>query len=161
MENNPDLKFISIHKAIREHFDFLFNRGFRITAVVFTDEGSESWVVTMLNGDWFIKLYCNQGYVNLAFTNLQVVDETGFLDLDDALEFMGNGNHGFYTDGTKYPNEHEQVKTIAHLFKRNFNELITQFDNLKPVILKQEATSPTYSENGRLSMDDLPFLFPE
>jgi len=161
MENNPGQKFVDIHKAIREHFNFLFKRGFRITAVVFTDESSESWVVTMLNGDWFVKLYCDQGYVNLAFTNLQVVDEVGFQDLNDALEIMGNGNYDFYSAGTKHLNEQDQVKAIAHLFKRNFNELITQFDDLNPVILEQEVTSSTYSESGRLSMDNLPLLFPE
>lgn len=159
MENTPDLKFLSIHKDIREHFGFLFKRGFRITAAVFIDHSAESWVVTLLNDDWFIKLYCEQGQVNLGFTNQQAVDDVGFLDLNDALEFMGKGVDEYYGTETKYMNEQDQVKTIAHLFRRYFNELITQFDDLNPTILGKAVTGSKHSKNGRLFMDNRPFSF--
>jgi len=159
MENNPDLRFLDIHKDIREHFDFLFKRGFRITAAVFIDNSTENWVVTMLDDDWFVKIHCEQGHINLGVTNLKVIDEAGFLDLNATLALIGKGDDEIYNVKTKLMNEHEQVKNIAHLFKRHFNELITQFDDLIPTILDQGVIGSAHSINGRLSLDNRPFSF--
>ena len=156
MENNPGIKFLNIHKDIKEHFDFLFKQGFRIAAAVFVDNSTKNWVVTLLNDDWFVKLYCEYGHVDLGLTNLQVVDEAGFLDLSMLLESIEkDGGESYYTD-EKYMNEQEQIKSIAQLFRRYFNELITQFDDLNPTVPNQGISYPAYNIYGQLSIGNCP-----
>ena len=160
MRNDPGLIFLNIHNNIKEHFSFLLKRGFHITSAMFLDNSAENWVVTMLDDDWFIKLRCDQGHVNLDFTNLQFVDEVGFLSFSNTLKLIGKGDDEFYSIRAKHMNEQEQVGSLAHLFKRYFNELITQFDDLDPAIPDPDLSNLAYNENGQLSIDNCPFSFP-
>jgi len=159
MKNRPDLKFLNIHKSIRENFGYLFKRGFRIAAAIFIGNGTENWVVTMLADDWFIRVHCVQGKITLGFTTLQLIDEIGYLDLETILQFIGEGNDKLYAIKARSMNEQQQIKSIAQLLRRYFNELITQFDDLNPLTLDQIYPIQNNSINGQLSLDNCPFIF--
>ena len=156
MENRPDLIFLNIHKSIKENFDFLFERGFRITGAMFTGKGTENWVVTMLVDDWFIRVHSSRGRVTLGLTTLQLVNEIGFLDLGTMLQFIGEEDDKLYITKAETMNEQQQLKSIAQLFKRYFNELIIQFDNQ----IDQTYSTSINSVNGLISMYISPFYFP-
>ena len=152
MDNRPDLRFNNIHKNIRIYFDFLLKRGFRIVSAMFVGKGSDSWLVTMLAGDQFIKIHCLQGKVNVGITTSQLVDRIGFLDLEILLEHMGKGEGMSQKTVTLPPDEQQQLEDMALLLREHFDEITTLFDSVNSNILNRVFSNA----NGQLSMDNCP-----
>ena len=158
MKNQPDQKFLHIHRNIRKNFDFLFKRDFHITGFMFMDDNNEDWGVIMNADDLFIRIRCIQGRVDLGFTTMYLFDKIGLLDLESMLQFIGEGNDMFYAIKARSMNEQQQIKSIAQLLRRYFNELITQFDDLNPLTLDQIYPIQNNSIKGQLSKDNCPFI---
>ena len=122
------------------------------------DDNNEDWGVIMNADDLFIRIRCIQGRVDLGFTTMYLFDKIGLLDLESMLQFIGEGNDMFYAIKARSMNEQQQIKSIAQLLRRYFNELITQFDDLNPLTLDQIYPIQNNSIKGQLSKDNCPFI---
>ena len=156
MIDYPDRKFRWIHETVIVHFDFLFQQGFQVISVLFTDRGVEDWQVMMLLNDCFIRLYCDSGKVNLGISTTQLFDQVGFLDLSTLFQCTFDYDPTYDMTELKKKNEGQQIEEIALLFEKHFGDIFAKFDMLSNLIF--DGTWVTLdAKNGRLSKDNLPF----
>lgn len=126
MNDQPDLKFRHTLVAIRQYFDFLFKRGFRIVSVLFTDQRNENWQVSLMSENYVINIYGEQEIINLALGVMQPNNECKLFDLEYLAQMMNNGR-GFFHLPDEFPiNEAQQFKRIARFLEKHLISILAQ-----------------------------------
>ena len=127
MNDQPDLKFRKTLEDIRLHFGFLFNRGFRLSSVLFAGQTNDDWQVTLSEGKRLVHIYSEQGIVNLIMSTLLQANEVVYFDMEASsnLEF-------FYTIDEFPITESQQLQKTARFLEKNLIALLAQAekDNL-------------------------------
>ena len=121
MNDQPDLKFRKTLEDIRLHFGFLFNRGFRLSSVLFAGQTNDDWQVTLSEGKRLVHIYSEQGIVNLIMSTLLQANEVVYFDMEASsnLEF-------FYTIDEFPITESQQLQKTARFLEKNLIALLAQ-----------------------------------
>ncbi len=157
MTTRPDLKFRWICEIVDTHFKFLFQQGFCVVSVMFTDRSEEDWQVMLLMDDYFIRLRCDQGRISLGLSTLQLCGQVGFFDLNTVFRFTFGYDGLHDIPGTGWENEEQQIEEIARLFGKHSREIFKGFDVLGTRILDRVWIISKPNQNGQLPMDSYPF----
>jgi len=159
MEDRPDLKFRRIHENVRYHFDFLFNRGFRITSATFAGRGTESWQAIMMAGNRIIRIHSDRGKVDLALSTLQLFDEIGLFDLDSMAQHVGQGKEPSPVPEAERMNEVQQLERVARLLEKYFDDIFAQFERSNFLIPDRLSFSDLLQQNRATVLGQLPGFF--
>lgn len=126
MNDQPDLKFRKTLEDIRLHFGFLFNRGFRLSSVLFAGQTNDDWQVTLSEGKRLVHIYSEQGIVNLIMSTLLQANEVVYFDMETSsnLEF-------FYTIDEFPIAESQQLQKIASFLEKNLIVILAQAEKAK------------------------------
>jgi hypothetical protein len=158
MITRPDLKFGWIEETIRDHFDFLFNRGFSLTSTLFTDQGTESWQAVMLLNDCFIRIRCDHGKIDLSLSSSQLYDLAYFFDLNMLAQPFYKRHEPHDIPDTEWLNEEKQIREIAGLLREQYDDIFKRFKILESQVQDRSKLNSELNENGQLSMDNCPFF---
>jgi len=130
MENHPDLRFLELLENIEHHFDFLFRRGFHITSVIFVDQDSEDWQVTMETDECIIKIYSYMGRIDLALSIPQLYHAVGLFELGDLICGI-NENEDFFAPAQEpLMNEAPSLLRIAQLLETYIDDILEKIGRM-------------------------------
>lgn len=96
MESKSLLNARTTIAEIRSHFDFVFQRGFKMTSVLFLDQENEKWQVMLTTGEYLIRLQGYRESVSMAFSSAELYPDFGCIELHDLIwlsEQEGNASH--------------------------------------------------------------------
>ena len=130
MKNAPEHEFRRIQEEIKRHFNFLFERGFRIVSVIFIDPQIEFWEITMLSKDSLIKIYNDdKGEIMLAISTLRLYANVGFFDLHELAYFSGKVKKAPRRDTKNFlKTEEQQFERLSNLLKTHIDDVIVWLD---------------------------------
>ena len=143
----PDLKFQNILETVKYHFDFLFQRGYRITSALFTDANNENWAVIIAGDRCLVKVHYQGETLHISLCSLQLLGRTGFFDLHELIHWMGR-NAGLHQHRNPSPNETEQLSMAARLLEINIEEILLLFQKIHLGI--------AFNKTGELFKDSTP-----
>lgn len=151
MEKQPDLEFQRILENIRSHFDFLFQRDYRIVSLIFTDPGNQNWVVVLTSENCLIKIHCRNRKIRLGLSSVQLFSQMGLFDLHELIHLTCKEVVP-QTPEKKLPDESEQLRTTAELLEQHMDEILMLFHRIYLGI--------SFNRAGQLFKDNSPvFLF--
>jgi len=154
MEKQPDLEFQRVLETIRSHFDFLFQRGYRITSAMFTDPCNKNWNVVLAGDNCLIKIRCCNETVHLALNSIQLFGKIGLFDLHELVDLMSGDGSLLHSHRKTVPDETEQLQKTAWLLQEHIDDLLILFQRIHLGLL--------FSRTGELFKDNSPvFLFNE
>jgi hypothetical protein len=148
MTIRTDLKFRWICNAVKTHFDFLFQRGFRIVSVMFTDQGNEDWQVMMSQDDDIVVLRCVCGRISLGLSTAQLYDRVGFLGLGVFIRGAIPIPESHTTSDAGWDHAEGQIEEIALLFGKHFNNVFLRFHQFSILPLDRLPTSSKIATSG-------------
>ena len=125
MKKQPDLEFQKFLGMIRSHFDFLFQRGYRIVSAMFTDPANQDWNVILAGEDTLIQIRYRNEKVNLALSSEKLFDTVGMLDLYDLVGHIRGEKNLLEASPPLLPDEREQVRKSAQLLENHMEEILT------------------------------------
>lgn len=158
MEVSPDLKFLEIHNNIKQHFNFLFGRGFHIVSAIFVDNRTGNWQVLMEAGTSLINIYCRQGKIQLALSALHLYDDLGFLDLYGMVQLVESECKDLHVPEEHPMDERQQFEKLASQLKRHIDGIFTFLEKSNPIPPKWSQSVPQSIETGDCPSDNRPFL---
>jgi hypothetical protein len=154
MEKLPDLEFLKILENIRSHFDFLFQRGYRMVSAMFTDPCNENWSVVLATDNCLVKIHYRDKKIHLALSSIQLFGKIGLFDLHELIHLMSVEEQPLYAHRVPLPNVSEQLRKTAWLLEKHMDDILILFQRIHLGI--------SFSRAGQLFKDNSPvFLFHE
>lgn len=150
MQKQPDLEFQRVLESITGHFDFLFQRGYRITSAMFTDAGNKNWNVVIVGDNCLIDVHYLDEKLRLSLCSMQLFGKTGLFDLHELVHLMSRED-SLPARRKSLPDETEQLVITAWLLEKHIDEILILFQKIYMGI--------AFSKAGQLFNDTSPALF--
>lgn len=150
METQPDLEFQRVLENVRSHFAFLFQRGYQISAAMFTDAQNENWNVVLTGDNCLIEIHYRDEKLHLLLCTTQLFGKTGMFDLHELVHLIHRGSKS-PRRRKSLPDETEQLITTSLLLEEHIDEILTLFQKIHLGI--------AFSRAGQLFTDKYPALF--
>lgn len=153
MKKQPDFEFQRVLETIRNHFDFLFQRGYEISSVLFTDPHNENWNVILVGDNCLIRIHFRDEKLHLSLCSMQLFSKIGMFDLHELVHWMEEENR-IPARRKSLSDETEQFTTTAWLLEKHIDDILILFHKIHLGI--------TFNKAGQLFTDSSPvFLFYE
>jgi hypothetical protein len=151
MKKRPDLKFQGLLGTVKSQFDFLFQRGYRITSAMFTDPANQNWSILFAGENNLIKVHCHDQKVSLTLSSEKLFDTFGMFDLYDLVDLLHGEENALGESHRKKPTETKQVMQTARILEKHLEEILT--------FLQKVHSNISFSIAGELSNDNSPISF--
>jgi hypothetical protein len=130
MNNQHDPEFQSILETIRNQFDFLFQRGYQISSVIFTDAENKNWLVLLSGENCLIKIHFREQRIFLTISSVQLMNNLGMFDLHELVDLM-NLEHIPLSRHQEHPlNLTGQLITTAQLLEKHMENILDLFQRI-------------------------------
>jgi hypothetical protein len=121
-------KIASIIKDIKQYFDFMFDKGYKIRSAEYSSRYNGSWVVKLESSDCIIYITSDRDLLILEFSSLNNQNTKNRINIDKMLYLLNRGenNIGPFSGNLAWGKKSQFIR-LSNLLKEHIDQIETYF----------------------------------
>lgn len=117
-----------VRNTVNQHFDYLFQYGFRIDSEKYFPQQMGSWIATLLSDKAAIRIVDDRGDIVLSFSSVKM---DKWFDLATVVYYITHGEELLEAPEGDLEGSDEQLVNAADILKEYIDRIVEVFQDIK------------------------------